>query len=144
MTNPWLKHVKQYHANHKHLTYKEALQKARASYKPMQHKGRGQSGSKVHPTRRSTTANMNDIQHGICPNDPDGAHLNANLLNTSRLLNASPEAITRNGTYTSSSFNPHMRYTGDLIVPSRRTKTSSNSTQYPHGINLNNLRTLGV
>ena len=35
-TNPWLSHLKAYHAKHPELTYKEAMQKAKMTYKKHQ------------------------------------------------------------------------------------------------------------
>ena len=163
MTNPWLKHVKQYHAKHPSLTYKEALQKSKSTYHPMQI-----GGARTAPEKRSTAANLNDILQGVRPADPSGTHLTENLINTSRLLNAFPESEHRTGTFANTTFNPQYAYTGDLVAPSKRTTDRSGEprfqpttgwrqflpskptriltipTQYPHGIDLNNLRTLDV
>lgn len=38
-SNPWIAHVKQYHAKHPNLSYKQAMQQARASYRPQHGKG---------------------------------------------------------------------------------------------------------
>ena len=35
MTNPWIKHVEEFRAKHPNMSYKEVLQKARATYKPI-------------------------------------------------------------------------------------------------------------
>jgi len=43
MTNPWISHLKKYHAAHPNLSYKEAMVKAKSSYKPI---GGSKSGSK--------------------------------------------------------------------------------------------------
>ena len=167
MTNPWLKHVKQYHANYPRLSYKEALQKSKASYHPMQ-TGRGPAASKVHPEKRSTIANLTTIFNGTRPDDPNGAHLNANLVLVSRLNKAFPE-MERYGAFDNKiRVNPPFIYPGDLVAPSRRateppgemrfqpttgwrqflpskpTPVLTIPTQYPHGIDLNNLRTLDV
>lgn len=35
MGNPWLMHLKKYHADHPNLSYREAMMKAKATYKPV-------------------------------------------------------------------------------------------------------------
>ena len=35
MTNPWIKHVEEFRKKHPNMSYKDVLQKARATYKPI-------------------------------------------------------------------------------------------------------------
>jgi hypothetical protein len=46
MPNKWIEHIRAYRNKHPSLSYKEALQKGRASYKPVA-KGRGLVGGKM-------------------------------------------------------------------------------------------------
>ena len=39
MTNPWITHLKKYHAEHPQNSYRENMSKARPSYKPVQKGG---------------------------------------------------------------------------------------------------------
>ena len=45
-SNPWLSHLKAYHAKHPELTYKEAMQKAKMTYKKHQ-SGKGLEESAI-------------------------------------------------------------------------------------------------
>jgi hypothetical protein len=52
MPNKWIEHIRAYRNKHPSLSYKEALQKGRASYKPVA-KGRGLVGGKMKAPKKA-------------------------------------------------------------------------------------------
>eukprot|EP00732_Lithocolla_globosa_P007351 Lithocolla_globosa_v1_NODE_9270_length_726_cov_243.643815.p1 type:complete len:145 gc:universal NODE_9270_length_726_cov_243.643815:190-624(+) len=60
MVNPWIKHVKDYQAEHPGMSYRDAMSKARSSYKPLK-KGCGDIGTDLVGSVLDSTSNADEL-----------------------------------------------------------------------------------
>ena len=81
MPNQWIKHVKAYHAKHPKLSYKEALTRARPSYKSQKGRGGGTSRHQQQVIQNELGIDLSSIDMNANNQPPEDTRYNSTLLN---------------------------------------------------------------